>query len=378
MSAVIASEPRVVEFFAGIGLVRLAVESIGARVVWANDIEETKRALYAENMSAEHFVCDDVRNVLGEDLPDAEIATASFPCVDLSLAGNRLGLTGRQSGMFWEFARVIDEMGARRPKVVMLENVPGFATSRGGADLLATLECLNRLGYTCDLLALDARRFVPQSRLRLFIIGSSHSLKNEPRWAPHVLRPAWTRRLADSHPELKLVAFDLPDPPESSDSLADIVERLRPQDEVWWEPARLSRFEESLSPIQARRLARAKKARTKSWATAYRRTRDGVPRWEIRGDTLAGCLRTARGGSSKQAVVEAGAGQVRVRWMTPREYARLQGVPDNYRLNTVSENQALFGLGDAVCVPAVAWLARHCLRPLAAGHAFTEPALAAA
>ena len=97
--------------------------------------------------------------------------------------------------------------------------------------------------------------------------------------------------------------------------------------------------------------------------------------WEIRSDAIAGCLRTARGGSSKQAVVEAGQGVVRVRWMTAREYARLQGAPD-FVLSGVSESQAMFGFGDAVCVPAVRWLVANYIVPLLR-HAYAEPALVA-
>ncbi|MGH8792302.1 MAG: DNA cytosine methyltransferase, partial [Stackebrandtia sp.] len=91
----------------------------------------------------------------------------------------------------------------------------------------------------------------------------------------------------------------------------------------------------------------------------------GVARWEIRADDVAGCLRTARGGSSRQAVAVAGGGALRVRWMTPREYARLMGAPD-YRIDQMRDNQAYFGFGDGVCVPAVSWLARSCLVPAVA------------
>jgi DNA (cytosine-5)-methyltransferase 1 len=98
------------------------------------------------------------------------------------------------------------------------------------------------------------------------------------------------------------------------------------------------------------------------FATAYRRTRHGSATWEIRPDNISGCLRTNGGGSSKQALVEAGNGNVRVRWMTAREYARLQGAPF-FRFDSATESQAKFAFGDGVCVPAVAWLARHCLVP---------------
>lgn len=163
---------RVAEFFAGIGLVRTALEQSGWRVVFANDIEPFKHAIYAANFDTGDFVLGDVRKVRGCEIPDIELATASFPCTDLSLAGGRRGLDGAASGMFWEFARVLDEMGERRPVAVLLENVPAFATSKGGADLTAAIERLNDLGYSCDLIVGDARDFVPQSRQRLFIVGS--------------------------------------------------------------------------------------------------------------------------------------------------------------------------------------------------------------
>ena len=112
-----------------------------------------------------------------------------------------------------------------------------------------------------------------------------------------------------------------------------------------------------------------------AWATAYRRTRNGKPAWEIRPDAISGCLRTARGGSSKQAVLQAGRGvsQFRIRWMTAVEYARLQGA-DGYAIDGVSENTAVFGFGDAVCVPVVSWLARAYLVPLLSGHLETRVA----
>ena len=82
----------------------------------------------------------------------------------------------------------------------------------------------------------------------------------------------------------------------------------------------------------------------------------------MRFDGLAGCLRTPRGGSAKQIVVAVDAGRLRMRWMSPREYARLQGAPD-FPL-TGGRNQQLFGFGDAVCVPAIRWVDRHILTPL--------------
>jgi DNA (cytosine-5)-methyltransferase 1 len=352
------------EFFAGIGLVRTALEQAGIDVVFANDIEPVKHRLYSANHPDEHFVLDDVRRIAGHDLPDIHIATASFPCTDLSLAGNRAGLDGRESSMFWEFARILDEMKDRRPPVILLENVPSFATSRDGNDLAAALRELNRLGYSCDVFLMDASWFVPQSRPRLFVVGTTKPEGLTIDWSPSPLRPEWLLRFMSQHSDLGWCNMAPPAPVPSRKTLRSIVERLRSADPRWWDDERAERFLQSLSPLQAMRLQTMEQARQKTWATAYRRTRRGRAVWEIRSDDLSGCLRTPRGGSSRQALVEAGRGQWRVRWMTPREYARLQGA-DGYELAGVTDNQAMFGFGDAVCVPAVMWVARHCLRPAA-------------
>lgn len=355
---------RAAEFFAGIGLVRTALEQAEIDVLFANDIEPVKQRLYSANHSADHFFLTDVRNVSAEYLPDIDIATASFPCTDLSLAGNRAGLGGRESSMFWEFARILDELGEQRPPVVMLENVPSFATSRHGSDLHAALRELNRLGYSCDVFVMDASWFVPQSRPRLFVVGVTSAATPLIKPCPSPMRPDWLIRFIHRHSDLVWCDTATPPPSPSGDSLSSIVERLRPTDTRWWSAERTTRFRRSLSPLQAERLGSMTRARSKTWATAYRRTRKGRAVWEIRADQISGCLRTARGGSSRQALVEAARGKWRVRWMTPREYARLQGAGD-YELIDVSNNQALFGFGDAVCVPVIAWIARHCLRPAA-------------
>jgi DNA (cytosine-5)-methyltransferase 1 len=152
----------------------------------------------------------------------------------------------------------------------------------------------------------------------------------------------------------------MPRPPKAT--LSDVVERLGPDDSNWWDAERFRRFRASLQPIHATRLEHMQRLPTPVWATAYRRTRDGRPVWEIRADGLSGCLRTARGGSSKQAVVEAGRGNARARWMTPREYARLQGASD-YNFDRVRRNVCLSAFGDAVCVPAVSWVVKHLILP---------------
>lgn len=358
------------EFFAGIGLVRLGLEAAGFDVVWSNDIEPDKQSMYRGHFQdaapGHQFHLGDIGEVSGASLPPGlALAWGSFPCTDLSLAGSRRGLAGKASGAFWHFTRVLEEMADRAPPAVALENVVGLATSSGGADLAAAVAELNRLGYSVDVLTLDARRFVPQSRPRLFLVGALHPPAGSAD-GDSELRPAWLQAVF-ANPALRTHRAALPAPPPPlTAGLSQQVEFFDPAGEQWWSPERTAAFVGSLSGVQLRRLHAMRDRDCYSHRTAYRRTRNGTAVWEIRPDDVSGCLRTARGGSSKQAVVQAGHGEVRARWMTPREYARLMGAPD-YRLDGLRRNQALFGFGDAVCVPVVSWLAEHYLMPLLRG-----------
>lgn len=363
--------PTALEFFAGIGLVRLGLEAAGFKVVWANDIEASKRDMYVGHFKdaagSTEFDLRDVALVDGGALPtDVSLAWASFPCIDLSLAGWRRGLDGSHSATFWHFTRVLDEMRGNCPAVIALENVVGLATSRGGEDLRTAIAEMNRLGYSTDVLTLDARRFVPQSRPRMFIVGALEPPTEHASKSTDALRPEWLLPVF-ADPALKMHQAMLPDPPPLlTTGLGREIEQLPDDDDRWWSDERTRAFLTSLSPVQAKRLVRLRRNDVTSYRTAYRRTREGKAVWEIRPDDISGCLRTARGGSSKQAVVQAGRGTVRVRWMTAREYARLMGA-GQYNLDGLRRNQALFGFGDAVCVPVVTWIADNYLMPLVRG-----------
>src|SRR4051812_36575426 len=96
------------EYFAGIGLMRRGLEATGAwHAVWANDIDERKFEMYARDHGPDDFLLGDIAEVKGTDVPRVQLATASFPCVDLSLAGYRAGLDGLRSGTLSHFLRLI-------------------------------------------------------------------------------------------------------------------------------------------------------------------------------------------------------------------------------------------------------------------------------
>ncbi|MFI5798863.1 DNA cytosine methyltransferase [Streptomyces sp. NPDC051677] len=375
-----ASTPfEVAEFFAGIGLARLGLERAGSfKVTWANDLDAQKHDMYKGHFAdpEDHYVLRDIREIAGDIRSElapgrVDLAWASFPCTDLSLAGGRSGLAGKHSSTFWDFTDVIDAMGKRDgelPKVIALENVNGFATSHNGADMKAAIERLNTLGYWADVVTLDGRRFVPQSRPRLFVVAASEKLTK-----PAVddrrdtaLRPSWLDRVLDDE-GLTTHRTLLDEPPAlRTTGWTDLVDPDNDPYVEWWDDNRVTHFESQLSDLNKARVEKLSSEPEPSYRTAYRRTRNGVPAWEIREDDVAGCLRTARGGSSKQAVVRMQKDEpMRVRWMTAREYSKLMGAPD-YIL-PAKRNQAIMGFGDAVCVDAVAWLTEHYLQPLMTG-----------
>ncbi len=145
------------EFFAGIGLMRMGLEQGGWKTLWANDIDEDKMKMYRGHYTQDdaHFHLGDVHALSPEDIPTVALATASFPCNDLSLAGARRGLAGQQSGAFWGFVNAIKGMAKRRPPLVMLENVAGFLTSHEGQDFQDACLALNDFGYVVDAFMID-------------------------------------------------------------------------------------------------------------------------------------------------------------------------------------------------------------------------------
>jgi DNA (cytosine-5)-methyltransferase 1 len=356
---------RAAEFFAGIGLVRLALERQGCQVVFANDIDQAKARMYRDQWPKDdHLAVEDIHKLSADDIPDCHLFTASFPCNDLSIAGKWEGLSGKESSAFWGLIHLLEEKGGRSPPIVMLENVVGFLMSHGGKDLEQALLALNGLGYAVDAFILNAKHWVPQSRARLFVIAGleANGESDVTTATPSDTRPQALCDFINSHRDIRWSIRDLPSLPKLSTQLADIIENLSDDDPQWWDAARTAYFMGQMSP-KHEVMAKLMLAGTRySYATAFRRVRNGRSMAELRTDGIAGCLRTPRGGSGRQILFKAGRGKHAVRLLTPRECARLQGVPDSYPIQ-VPLNQALFGFGDAVCVPAIEWIVQNHIRP---------------
>ena len=354
------------DFFAGIGLVELALEPAGWTTVFANDCDRKKRDIYSQNFDDSRYVLCDVNKLHAEEVPDLDLAWASFPCIDISEAGHRRGMDGEQSSTFWGFYRVLQGMGERKPPLVVVENVRALLSGYQGRALERVVGALNSLGYRCDMFLIDAVHFVPQSRPRIFIVGGI-----EPPFEAitsvqgvSAVRPKRLIEFMLAHSDLRWGFLRFPEVPDrSSLTFSDIAEDLPEDSPSWWEEGKTSRLLSQMSPAHLERARALADLPTVRYVTAYRRIRSATTRAEVRFDGIAGCLRTPVGGSSRQIVIKLGRGRCKVRWMTAREYARLQGVPDSFRID-VPERQALYGFGDAVNVHVIRWLGEKVLNPL--------------
>jgi DNA (cytosine-5)-methyltransferase 1 len=365
--------------------------------LFANDFDPMKARVYAENWGAEHMRCDDVARIAPADLPGVpDLVWASFPCQDLSLAGDYNGL-GRhdaneatRSGAFWPFWRLMHSLRdeGRTPTLVVLENVLGVLTSNAGRDFQAIGRALAESGYRFGAVVMDARWFVPQSRPRVFVVAvrqdvpiPARLIANGPsdRWAPPMLRSAH-RRVPKDLAE-RWLWWNLAEPADCPVRFADLLEE-DPQGVAWHDAAETRKLLNSMSPVNLQKVEYAKRAGRRMVGGLYRRTRpdaDGgrTVRAEVRFDDISGCLRTPSGGSSRQKLLIVEGRKVRSRLLSPREAARLMGLPDTYKLPE-RYNDAYHVAGDGVVVPVVRHLAAEILEPLARAARRIRPATIAA
>lgn len=359
------------EFFAGGGMVRAGLGP-NWQCLFANDFDAKKCRTYVENWGDDHLHRGDIAGVSAHDLPSrADLAWASFPCQDLSLAGMGQGLDGARSGSFWAFWRLMSDLSAdgRKPKTIILENVRGLLTSNNGQDFETIIRALIVERYVVGALVVDAAAYVPQSRSRLFIMAFDHQL--EPSFSQ-------ISSVQAVDPKLRAIVaglpsflqeqwrwFSLPEPPKRSITLDSLL--MNGSAVQWDTNAKTEQYLAMMSPTNLSKIERARQSTKREIGTLYKRTRmEGrrkVQRAEVRFDGIAGCLRTPGGGSSRQTLVVVEGGCVRTRLLHGREAARLMGLPDEYCIPT-NRNEAYYLAGDGVAVPVVAALAKYILEPV--------------
>lgn len=344
------------DFFAGSGLVSAGLSS-DFRTVWANDISQKKALVFNANNQAGVLQVCPIENISGRALPAVDLSWGSFPCQDLSLAGDIKGLYASRSGLFWQWLRVMDEM-PDRPPVVVAENVVGLVSAAEGKYYIAVHDELVKRGYCVGAVMLDAANWLPQSRKRIFVIGVKKGVdirelsSSSATWCHPEPIVKVSRKVAD------WVWWKIPRPVCKKPVLDEIVDFDSPCDSASSQLHKLSLVAKEKIDMLKELSRGCRRA-----FTGYRRTRNHKQVLEVRTDGMAGCLRTPCGGSSRQILIIADDGKLRTRLLTVRETARLMGVPDSYIIPG-SYNDGYMAMGDAVAVPVVEYLSSQLLAPL--------------
>lgn len=306
------------DVFAGVGGFHQGMASQGAICVGAVEIDPAARATYLANYGTGFPFFEDVRKVDAETLPDFDILCGGFPCQSFSIAGDGEGYqaTGK-GGLFFELVRIAK---AKRPKQIILENVPAFATHDDGRTCDQALDALAEIGYDVSLQLLDSSKFgVPQQRERLFIVGIRLDI------AASGAAP-----------------FFFPEGTDDTKVIEDILE------------ARIT---------SGRCAAKMKRQRSNPTERAERpimvglideRNAQGYRVYSPKGKGVTLCAQSGGPGGQTGLYLIAG----KPRKLTPRECARMQGFPDSFQPHP-STFHARKQFGNSVAVPVVAAIARE-------------------
>ena len=178
-----------------------------------------------------------------------------------------------------------------------------------------------------------------------------------------ILRSPKVTNIVKKNPELNWGLFNIEFNRKLNNNLNSVIDlSIEYNSSLWWNNERQEHLFNQMNPAHKRTLEEMINRDHLSYGTVFRRMRNGISTAEMRTDGIAGCLRTPRGGSSKQILIQAGFGQWKVRLLNPREYARLQGVRDSFILPE-NMNKSFFAMGDAVCVPVIEFISNQVLSP---------------
>ena len=367
---------RTIDLFSGGGSVHLAMEAAGFTTAFANDFCPEKRETFATNFPHVRLDGRSITDVRGHELPRAGTMLGCPPCQDHTKSGRRLGYAGERGILAFEVVRLVRELAVlgRAPGVVVFENVLGLLELDDGKDFAALVEAMMIEGYDVGALVIDAKLFVPQSRRRVFIVAVRSGTPLPPglkagrlsqRWHPLLLRRA--------HEALSAGArrcwhwWTIPMPPRRTTMLADLLEPATAV-EGWLPEAKVAGMVALLPATEHAKIERALEKGIHVGIIKERRK--GLDARQVRHsemffDGCARCLQKSEGGNRQRLVFLDGAAPsgMRIRDFTPRERARLTGLPEDYVLPGNRRSRQL--AGDAVVVPVYEWLARHLILPLA-------------
>ena len=184
---------RIVSLFSGAGGFDLGLIASGHRVVWANDLYEDAAKTYETNIG-EHIDRRDIRDIPSQEIPESDIVVGGFPCQGFSVANWNRSVKDKRNFLYREMVRVVRET---RPKYFVAENVKGLASMENGAVLKAIKKDFENIDYKVLHKTLNAADFgVPQSRLRLFIVGVRSDIAFTPIFPPRATHAPPDKALA--------------------------------------------------------------------------------------------------------------------------------------------------------------------------------------
>lgn len=333
-----------IDLFAGIGGMRLAFQGLGGRCVFSSEWNKFSQKTYAANFG--EFPEGDITKIPAVDIPDHDILLAGFPCQAFSQAGRKLGFYDTRGTMFFEIQRIL---ATKRPKAFLLENVKQLKGHNKGQTLRTILKVLrgesheeipadipvsdearaafsSKLNYSVGYKILRAGDFgVPQNRERIFIVGFDRDCFND-----------------KSFEEI----FFWPREPKTPTRVGDILEDSSTL------PARYTISSRIWEGHQRRKLEHRNKGNGFGYSLFNKDSNYT--------NTIS--ARYYKDGT--EALIDQSDIGKNPRVLTPRECARLQGFPEEFVLNAVSDCQAYRQLGNSVAVPVITAIAKQIVKTM--------------
>ena len=316
-----------IDLFAGIGGIRIGFQEFGGECVYTSEWNDFSQKTYSANFGSKHPLDGDITKVEADTIPDHDVLLAGFPCQPFSIAGvskkNALGKPHgfectTQGTLFFDVARIID---AKRPKVFLLENVKNLVSHDKGNTFRVIHSTLkDQLGYDIHYKIVDGKRFVPQNRERLIIVGF-----REPTTF------SWDDlQYPDISPRLRSILH-----PQDGTEEADNIYTTGPKAKVLPKYTLTDHLWEYLQ----------------AYAAKHKAAGNGFGFGLVTPDDTARTLSARYYKDGSEILVSQGK-KKNPRRLTPRECARLMGFPDHFVI-PVSDMQAYKQFSQAAVVPMI-------------------------
>ena len=310
---------KVVSLFSGVGGIDLAFEQAGFSTIFANDIDEPACKTFSRNFTTP-IVCDDIKNIKEDEIPDCDCLVAGFPCQAFSIAGYRKGFEDTRGTLFFEIARIIRK---KKPQVVFLENVKNLVAHDNGKTFEVILNTLHEIGYHVRYMVLNACEYgnIPQNRERIYIVGFLNEDYANKFYFPQPIR--LTNKLKDEIDFENKVDDKYYYTREKYPRIVEEMDKFNNQDTLYqWRRQYVRQNKSNMSP------------------------------------TLTANMGT--GGHNVPLVIT----KYGIRKLTPKECFNLQGFPSNYELPNISTAQLYKQAGNSVCVTVIERIAENIFRIL--------------